>query len=225
MIITIDGPGGSGKSTISRTLARRLGLQHLNSGFIYRAVTLLVLESGGAFDDHDKVAGLIQGMNLLFREDPDRTRVFIADRDVTDRLKDPDVTPQVYKVANDPFYRTLLVDLQRRCAAPPGVVAEGRDMGTVIFPHADFKYYLDATPEERARRQHRDLESRGHSQSYADVLAEVLDRDARERNRLVAPLRVPEGATVIHTDTLAVLEVVERILLQVTSGARGGAAT
>ncbi len=225
MIITIDGPGGSGKSTVSRIVARRLDLPYLNSGYIYRAVTLLVLESGGAFEDHARVAELIQGMDLRFKEDPDRTRVFIGDREVTDRLKDPDVTPQVFKIANEPFYRSLLVDLQRRCAVPRGVVAEGRDMGTVIFPGADFKFYMDASPEERARRQHRDLESKGHAKSYTDVLAEVLKRDAHDRNRPVAPLRVPDGATVVQTDSLAVKEVVESVLLKIGGDSKGGTKT
>jgi len=218
VIITIDGPGGSGKSTVSRILARRLDLPYLNSGYIYRAVTVLVLDGGGFFDDPGRVAEVIRGMDLRFQEDGDATRVFAGDREITARLKDPDVTPQVYRIANEAHFRSLLVDLQRKCAAPRGVVAEGRDMGSVIFPDADYKFYMDASPEERARRQHRELEAKGHAKSYADVLDEVLKRDSHDRNRPVAPLCVPEGARVIKTDSLSVKDVVDQILAQVARG-------
>jgi len=215
MIVTVDGPGGSGKSTVSRILARRLGLPYLNSGYIYRAVTLLVLESGGDFDNQEKVAESIRGMDLRFQETEDSTRVFIGDREVTSRLKDPDVTPQIWRVANNGLYRGLLVELQRKCALPRGVVAEGRDMGTVIFPEAEFKFYLDASAEVRARRQHRDLEALGHARSFGDVLAEVIERDRHDRQRKDAPLRIPPGAMVIHTDDLSIRDVVDRMLSRI----------
>jgi cytidylate kinase len=221
VIITIDGPGGSGKSTVSRILARALDLPYLNSGYIYRTVTLLVLENGGKFEDKEKVAQLVKGMDLHFREDADKTRVFVGDREVTQRLKDPDVTPQVFRIANDGHYRSLLVELQRRFAQPRGVVAEGRDMGSVIFPDADFKFYMDASPEERSRRQHRDLEAAGHSKSYAEVLAEVLERDAHDRYRDVAPLRVPEGAKILHTDSMSPKEVADAVVAHVRKGQGG----
>jgi cytidylate kinase len=224
MIVTVDGPGGAGKSTISRILARRLGLPCLNSGYIYRAVTVLTLDEGAAFEDRERVTGIIQGMSLRFQEDPDRTRVFTGDREITSRLKEPDVTPQIYKIANSAHYRSLLVDLQRRFALPHGVVAEGRDMGTVIFPGADYKFYLDASPEERARRQHRELEAGGHARSFADVLSDVLERDRHERQRDIAPLRVPAGALVIQSDSLSIRDVVDAMLSHIKAPlpGRGG---
>jgi cytidylate kinase len=221
MIVTVDGPGGSGKSTCSRILARKLGVPYLNSGFIYRAVTVLVQEAGAPFEDHEAVAAIIRGMRLNFQEDGDHTRLLAGDRDLTPRLKAPDVTPNVYRIANDAFYRGLLVDVQRRAAEPGGVVAEGRDMGTVIFPQAEHKFYLDASPEERARRQHRDLQEAGHSKSYAEVLSEVIARDRHDREREIAPLCVPPGAVVIVTDSLGVREVVEKMLEKIGPAAAG----
>jgi cytidylate kinase len=226
MIITVDGPGGSGKSTVSRIVARKLGLPYLNSGFIYRAVTLLVMEDGADFEDRPRVARLIKEIDLRFEEVGDSTRVLLGGRDVTRRVKDPDVTPQIYKIANDGYYRGLLLDVQRRFAVPNGVVAEGRDMGTVIFPEADFKFYLDASPEERARRQQMDLEAAGHAKSYTDVLEEVLQRDRHDRERDHAPLRVPAGAVMIRTDALSIKDVVETIVRHVAASGevRGGTA-
>jgi cytidylate kinase len=224
VIVTVDGPGGSGKSTVSRALARRLGLSYLNSGYIYRAVTVLVLDDAGetgtaVFDDSSRVERIIAGMQLRFRDDESTLRVFSGDRDITARVKAPDVTPQIWRIANNGAYRRILVDLQRRFAAPPGVVAEGRDMGTVIFPEAEFKFYLDASPEERARRQLRDLEAAGHRRSFAELLADVLERDRHDRQRAEAPLRVPPGAEVILTDSLRVEEVVERMLNRIKAPA------
>ena len=217
MIITVDGPAGSGKSTVSRIVARRLGLTYLNSGFIYRAITLLVVEDGGDFENKERVAELIASMDLRFVENEDHTRVLLGERDVTQRLKDPDITPQIFRIANDGHLRSLLLGIQRSFGAPPGVVAEGRDMGTVIFPEADYKFYLDATPEERARRQQMELEVKGHSKSFADVLSEVLERDRHDRERAFAPLRVPQGAIHVRTDNLSIKDVVEMILKRVQS--------
>ena len=221
MVITLDGPAGSGKSTVARIVAGRLKLPYLNSGYIYRAVTLRALEDGTPFEDHDAVAALIRDLGLRFEERRGGARVFLDERDVTARLKDPDVTPHVYRIANDPFYRGLLVEFQRRFAAPPGVVAEGRDMGTVIFPEAEHKFFLDATTEERARRQHRELAAAGHEKPYGDLLREIVARDEHDRGRDVAPLQVAPGAHVVSTDGMTIDEVVETVLRHV-AGARGG---
>ncbi len=212
MIITVDGPAGAGKSRVSKRVAEELGLTYLNSGFIYRAVTLLVLENGGKFDDRAAVIRTIGALELRFVDDAERTRVFVGDREVTERLKAPDVTPLVFRIANDGEYRRLLIDFQRGFGAHPGVVAEGRDMGTVIFPDAEVKVYLDASAEERARRAWRDLETAGHHKEFELVLSEVTERDRHDREREHAPLVIPVGSTVIGTDGRSIDKVVEELL-------------
>ena len=218
MVITLDGPAGSGKSTVARALAKRLGLPLLNSGYIYRAVTLSVIDAGVDFDDEPAVEALIRALDLRFSDTDERTAVYLSGTDVTDRLRDPGVTRRVYRVANNPFYRTLLVSLQRQTAEPNGVVTEGRDMGTVIFPDAEHKFFLDASPEERARRRHLELQSAGHEASFEQLLKEMQERDRHDRERESAPLRVPDGAVVIETDGLTADEVERRVLDSIRGG-------
>ena len=248
MIVTIDGPAGAGKSTVARAVARELGLPYLNSGSIYRAITLLGIERGGRFENRATVEDIIRNLKLRFVERSDRspsgddsqttrgdgsspseaTQVFVGDRDITTKLTEPAVTAQVYRVANDSGYRALLVDFQRKFAQPSGVVAEGRDMGTVIFPRADRKVYLDASAEERARRRCRELRVKGGGEnkfdkepagddaiSYEEVLDSILVRDERDRQRQHAPLCVPEDAVVVDTDNKSVAEVVREVLSSV----------
>ncbi len=221
-MVTIDGPAGSGKSTIARLVARRLGLPCLNSGAIYRAVTLAVLDHGVRFDDVDAVRATIGGLDLEMRDDPATgMRCLLDGRDVTERLTDPAVTAEVYRIANRPEYRALLVERQRAVGRDAGVVAEGRDMGTVIFPDADAKIFLDASPEERARRRHRELESRGDDSSFDDVLESVRERDARDRNRSSAPLVAAPDAVQVDSGGLTVEEALERVL-EIVETARAG---
>lgn len=211
MIITVDGPAGSGKSTVARILARRLSLPYLNSGAIYRTVTLGVLEAGISFDDREGVARVIRDLPFRSVEHPDGTRFFLGDRDVTHRIKDPDVTREVYRIANDGEYRRLLVGLQRTAAAGGGVVAEGRDMGTVIFPDADVKFFLDAPAEERARRQHEELLARGVASDYEVLLEDLRRRDLHDTGRSDAPLRAAPGALHVDSGGLSIEQVVERM--------------
>lgn len=223
MIITIDGPAGAGKSTVARRVARACGLPYLNSGYIYRAVALRVLEEGGRFERRDLVEEVIGNLDLRFVDDPagqgpgspGSTRVFIGDREITDRITSPEVTSNVYLVAGDGGYRKLLVDLQRRFSVPDGVVAEGRDMGSVIFPEAECKIYLDASSEERARRRLGDLSAAGHPATFDEVLSSIRERDERDRGREHAPLCVPQGAEIIPTDSMDIDEVVGEVLARV----------
>ena len=211
LIVTIDGPSGSGKSTVATALARQLDLPCLNSGAIYRAVTLAIMESGGAFEDRGRVKGTIAAMDFEARGQDGLTRFFLDGRDVTARIKDPDVTAEVYRVANDGEYRELLVAMQRDAVGDRGIVAEGRDMGTVIFPEARIKVFLDASVEIRARRQHQQLLDRGVESNYEQVLEKSRERDRHDTGRADAPLRAAADAMIVDSGDLSVSQVLEAI--------------
>lgn len=221
LILTLDGPAGSGKSTIALRAARELNLPCLNSGAIYRAVTLAIVEAGGDFDDGDLVRSTVDSLPLSIVNDGVGPRYLLGDRDVTDRIKDPDITSKVFRIANEPEYRKLLVDRQRRYGERAGVVAEGRDMGTVIFPDAIVKIFLDAPTGERARRQHAELAARGISVSYEEVLESLKQRDDRDRGRQVAPLVAAPDAICIDTGSMTIEDVVVAVLGTVRERTQG----
>lgn len=201
--MTIDGPAGAGKSTVARRVASALGLPYLNSGSIYRAVTLRCIEEGIAFADEGRVLALIDALDLAIEPSTDalaEPRVLVGGRDVTARLTSPEVSAAVHRVAGVGPYRDRLVEFQRRFALAQGLVTDGRDMGTVIFPDASLKVYLDASPRERARRRHRELAAAGVDVSLDSVLSDIERRDAADQSRAQAPLRVPDGAVVIDSD-------------------------
>ena len=222
--MTIDGPAGSGKSTVALIAARTLGLRYLNSGALYRAVTLRVVESGDDFEDRAAVARLVAGMALDVGEDGEGVRYSLNGRDVTHRLKDPDVTTQVYRIANVPEYRSLLTERQRSYATGDGVVAEGRDLGTVIFPGASVKIFVDAHAEVRAARQHKELVERGVDASPTDVLARVEERDRCDRCRDTAPLVAAPDAVCIDSGDKTIEDVVDAVYRAIVDRCRDGAA-
>jgi cytidylate kinase len=212
MIVTIDGPAGAGKSTVARRLAEALGVPYLNSGALYRAVTWRVLDRGIEFDDEDAVRAVIAGIEATHDAE---TRVFCVrsdGEDVTSKLADPVVTASVHRVSDVPRYREWLIPAQRRFAVRGGCVSEGRDMGSVIFPDAPVKIYLDASVDERARRRHAELLASGRDVELGDVLAAITERDEKDRRRNVAPLQVPEDAVIVVSDGKSAGEVVEEIL-------------
>ena len=207
MIITIDGPAGAGKSSVARTLARRLGITFLDTGAMYRAVTLAALRRGVELEDAPALVDLAGHVQIAF----DAERVLLDGEDVTDAVRTYEISNLVRYAAGNPGVRAKLVELQRSAAAKKNVVTEGRDQGTVAFPHAECKIFLTATPEERARRRLLDLQSRGEQVTYEDVLAKQNARDESDRSRKVGPLAAAADAVEVLTDGLSTEQVVDRL--------------
>jgi CMP/dCMP kinase len=213
MIITIDGPAGSGKSTAARELARALGIAHLDTGATYRAVTLLAMRRGVDFTNESALAELARGMDIRMAPSAGRVGVLLDGQDVTDEIRTEAVSSNSRYAASSAVVRDVLVELQRRLGQQLGsFVTEGRDQGSVVFPEADIKFYLDATPAERARRRHEELQSHGQQADYETVLEAIVQRDRRDRSRTVGPLVVPDGATVIDTSDMEIPQVTQKLL-------------
>jgi cytidylate kinase len=209
-IVAIDGPAGSGKSTVSRRVAARLGLRYLDSGALYRAVGLAALRAGIDPQDPVSVERILAGLDL--RAERGGERVFLDGVEVTAELRTPAVSAAASKVSQNRAVREKLVGIQRTAADPPGAVAEGRDMATVIFPEAQLKIFLDADPQERARRRAAEFQEGDDETGRATVLREMEERDQRDKNRPVAPLTVAPDALLIDSTGLTIDEVVERIV-------------
>jgi len=210
MIITIDGPAGSGKSTMARRLARRLGFRFLNTGAMYRALTLYLLRSG-AVSQRDQIVSLLSGVRLEFQGD----RIVLNGEDVSEAIRSQEVEKHVSAVSAIREVRMRLVELQREIASGGDYVLEGRDTGTVVFPDAFCKFYLDASLEERARRRQKELAEKGEYYDIAYLQQEIQRRDELDKTREVAPLMKPEDAIVIDTSSLSPEEVEERLYQEV----------
>jgi cytidylate kinase len=212
-VLTIDGPSGSGKGTISRIVAERLGWHYLDSGALYRAVGLAASWSDLDFADHAALARRARDTEIAFRTDGDtEPRVLVDGVDATDELRTETAGAAASAIAAIPEVRQALFDKQRAFRRPPGLVADGRDMGTVIFPDADWKVFLTASAGQRAERRYKQLKEKGVSVSMDGLLREILARDARDAERAVAPLRPADDAVLIDTTDVPVERVVERVL-------------
>jgi len=217
MIITIDGPAGSGKSTAARQLAKALGVAYLDTGATYRAVTLAALRSRVDLADEDALVALAHRLDVRFGPGDDRPAVIVNGEDVSGEIRSAVVTDNAHYVARAPGVRDVLVAMQRRIGLQladetGGVVAEGRDQGSVVFPAADMKFYLDAAPEVRARRRYDEMAAAGEDVTYEAVLSAVVTRDGRDRSRAVAPLVKPDGAIEIDTTGMGVEQVTAALL-------------
>jgi CMP/dCMP kinase len=207
MIVTIDGPAGTGKSTVARHLAARLGFEYLDTGAMYRAIAARSLAGGIDPDETEQLAKLARQAQFRFVDG----RTIIDGQDVTDELRTGPTTEAASRVAQNVGVRQALVQQQRKWSAGRDVVCEGRDQGTVAFPEARIKFFLDAAPEVRAQRRQQELAEKGELVELSALLAEQSARDERDRNRAVAPLRPAADAIVVDTTDLPLEEVVHRL--------------
>ena len=213
LIITIDGPAASGKSTVARLLAEKLDASFLDTGAMYRAVTLAAMQAGVDLNDELKLLDIAQKCEFQFSVEAGKTIVCIDNVDVTERIRDPEVTANARHIAGTPEVRDVLVQMQRQFAADrQRVVTEGRDQGTVAFADADVKFFLTADLVERARRRQADLGGKDGNQSLEQIQRAIEERDKSDESRAVGPLKPADDAIVADTTDLSIDEVVEKLL-------------
>jgi cytidylate kinase len=211
-VITIDGPGGSGKGTVALQVAERLGWHLLDSGALYRLVAVAAMDRGIAVDDGPALGRLAASLDVEFDAGPEGMLVRVDGDDVTARLRSESVSAFSSRAAAFPEVRAALVKLQRACCKAPGLVADGRDMGTVIFPDARLKIFLTASAEARAERRHKQLKEKGESVNLSRLFREIKKRDERDRSRAVSPLMPASDAHLVDSTEMSIDEVVQKVL-------------
>ena len=216
MIITIDGPGGVGKSTLSRKLAQHFSFEFLDTGAMFRAIAYYTASQN---IDH----ALLEQQDLLssLTISVEKGRCVLNGKDISELIRTPEVDMTTSKISTIPYVRLALKNLQRQFAVGRSIVAEGRDMGSEVFPNAEVKFYLDASSEVRAKRRCLQLEEKGETPSYNSILKDIIERDERDRTRSTAPLIVPQGAHVLDTDTLTIDQVFQAMVSIVQSACGG----
>jgi cytidylate kinase len=213
-VVTIDGPAGSGKSTISKLLAARFSFFYLDTGALYRALAYLVNEDGR--ENTEKAATEISGnAHFEVKNENDVFLISVNGRDVSAHIRSEKMGLLASKISAIPAVRQNLLDIQRGIAAQGGVVAEGRDMGTVVFPGAEIKFYMEASVKERAHRRYVELVAREETVNIAEIESDIIRRDSQDKERATAPLRIPENAIVIDTTDKSIPEVVEEMSLEI----------
>ncbi len=208
LVITIDGPAGAGKTTVSRALADRLGYKYIDTGALYRGVAYEAISKGLSYDDDNGLENMCAGLRLKFVRIKEELRLISNDSDITDLIRTPEITMFASAVSARPVVRKYLLTLQRDMGRERGVVFEGRDMGTVVFPDADIKYFLDASHQDRALRRYREMEP-NTSQSLEEVERDMRQRDENDSSRELAPLKPAEDAKIIDSTDIPAKEVVE----------------
>ncbi|QPK65502.1 (d)CMP kinase [Methylomonas sp. LL1] len=210
-VITIDGPSGAGKGTVSRAVAKLLGWNYLDSGSIYRSLAIAVLQAGIALDDVPAIVRVAEAMRLAF-ECGESLLVRLNGVDITSQLASETTGNAASIVAAYPEVRAVLLQKQKDFRQAPGLVADGRDMGSVVFPEAEFKVYLTASAEERANRRYKQLIEKGIDANLSQITREIEERDRRDSERATAPLTVPEGATTIDSSSLSIQQVIDAVI-------------
>ena len=206
-IITIDGPAGAGKSTLAKEIAQKFGYQHLDSGALYRAIGVACKRAGVDLTEQEKVLEVARKLKVELRGN----RVLVNGEDFTREIRTPEAGVLASRVAQFPQVREIVVKILRETAKGKKVVIDGRDAGTYIFPEAELKIYLTASPEERAKRGYKELTEKGFKVTYEEVLREIISRDESDRNRAFAPLTIPEGAVIIDSTGKSLREILRTV--------------
>ena len=217
LIIAIDGPAGSGKSSTAKALAAKLHLPYVDSGAMYRAVTLKAMQLGisfdSKFDDKTRLIKIAKSCRIRLTTSPQGAqKVFLDGKNVSQAIREPALTQNVFYVAQEPLIRREMVKKQKSMGKKDGAVMEGRDIGTVVFPKADYKFYFEASPDVRAKRRQRDLSEAGKKMAIAKVLEDIKFRDKTDYERKEGPLKVAKDAIVIDTSSLTIGQTVDKIL-------------
>lgn len=217
-VITIDGASGTGKGTVGQLLAKRLGWKFLDSGVLYRVLAYAALKHQVSFDDEKGLKTILTdcfNVEFITKEASDLPQIFLENEEVTEKIRTEQMGNGASKVGAIPSVREALLARQRDFQTPVGLVADGRDMGTVVFPHADLKIFLLASAEERAQRRYKQLKDRGINVTLHQLIDELKERDRRDTERAVAPLKAADDAICIETDHLTIEEVVEKIVSEI----------
>lgn len=222
LIIAIDGPSGAGKSSVTAQLAERLGYLHIDTGAMYRAMALMVTRAGVAMEDDTAVQRVCQAADLTLRRTENGYHVLVNGEDVSLAIRTPEISLLTSRLASRKVVRDLLVERQRALGVAGGVVLEGRDIGTVVFPHAEVKFYLTASVEERGRRRYEELRAKGEAVTLAQTIAEVAQRDEQDRSREHAPLRRAADAIDIDSTGRSIAQVLDE-MMRIVAGRRTAA--
>ncbi|SPY32894.1 (d)CMP kinase [Pasteurella canis] len=212
IVITVDGPSGAGKGTLCYALAEKLGFVLLDSGAIYRVTALAALKKDVALDNESALAELARKLDIQFLPQDGEVKIILNGENVSRQIRTQEVAEAASKIAVFPKVRAALLQLQQDFSTIKGLIADGRDMGTVVFPQAQVKLFLDASAEERAKRRYKQLQNKGISGNFDQILAEIKDRDFRDRNRTVAPLKPAEDALLLDSTTLTIDEVIQQAI-------------
>ena len=211
-IVTIDGPSGAGKSTISRILAKQCGFVYLDTGAMYRAVALQSKREGIELDDAKALQEMCTGLDLKFiSSKEDMPKIYLGDEDISSLIRTPEMDMLASGISAVQEVREAMTEMQRKMGQNGGVVAEGRDIGTVVFPNADYKFFITASTAVRAERRYKERTERGESVAFHDVETELIQRDDQDQSRAIAPLQPAEDAQIIDTTDMDIKQVVEKI--------------